>query len=186
MKLQAIKRIARFAIFGAIGFSVGGILGLLISDALWQPGDFFYHSYLIAPPGTGLIGGAMLGAALRQRSKVIALALLGAIGFSGGVIIAFGSAILFSYPSAEALSMGIVIVMGAIGGGTIGIGLMRLRPVLGLALAGALGGLVGGAIFAPIITLQWSDIILPGIIGGALLGAALGFLEKGEKVPVIE
>jgi hypothetical protein len=119
----------------------------------------------------------MLGAALRQWSKVITLALLGAIGFSGGVFFASIMAFQFGYPSSESLFMGLFVAMGAFGGGAIGIGLMRWRLLLGLALAGTFGGLIGGAINLYTVYNLGLGIILPGMIGGALLGAALGFLE---------
>ncbi len=184
-----IKRTARFALFGAVGFTVGGILGLLIGDA--SPIDFYgtyiSSSYSLIPPATGLIGGAMLGAALGKWSKVIVLGLLGAIGFTVGAYIPlesmFSASSWFSWGDTIASTVNMAfIMMGAVGGAAIGLGLLRWKIVLGLAFAGALGGVIGGWMFlysTDDLSITLPFTILADIIGGALLGAALGFLERG-------
>lgn len=159
---QETKKIAKFALFGAIGFGVGALFLLTM----------------------GITGGAALGLALKNRRKVIVLALVGGIGFLFGLWVG-----VYVWEQAVALWEPFKTVWGyAIYGGTIGaiegaaLGLVMggRRKIIVLAIAGALGFGIG-IIIAPstpfIAYIQW---IIWGIIGGASLGAALGYLEKGE------
>jgi hypothetical protein len=179
MKAQELKRIARFALFGAIGFGTGGILSWLLGEA--QPLAYDLGSSLpfVGPPATGLFGGAALGVALGNWRKAIVLALLGAIGFTSGAVIPF-SMVEFG----QAPIMMSFVTMGAVGGAAIGLGLLRLRLVLGLGLIGALGGVISREILiidmdSTLSFILW-QVLLAGIISGALLGATLGLLERGK------
>ena len=69
-------------------------------------------------------------------------------------------------------------VMGMVGGGALGLALQNRREIIGLALAGALGFGIGGMILYATHLDRWLEFVLMGIIGGAFLGAALGYLEK--------
>ena len=84
------------------------------------------------------------------------------------------------------VALGIDLLDGALGGAALGLALRDKREIIGLALAGALGFLIGSMIatylhywlgFGFLLTVIMFS--LQGIIGGASLGAALGYLEKG-------
>jgi len=87
--------------------------------------------------------------------------------------------------------------MGAFGGLMLGLALADWRRVVLLGLAGMIGFGVGGAIAAalgmPVLGVDWEQppllLVLyvlvqgmVGIIGGASLGAALGYLENRKLV----
>ncbi len=145
--------VVRFVIFGAIGFSIG----VVIAGA----------GFLI--PVGGAVGGASLGLALEDKSKVAILALLGALGATLGVIVVFiaGSPVWNS-------PVRMAAVIGAMVGASLGLAFWDWKRVLALTVAGAagfgLGGAIGGA--SP----SW--LLAQGVIGGASLGAALGYLER--------
>jgi hypothetical protein len=134
----------------------------------------------------GACGGAGLGLALKSWKRVAALALAGAVGFGVGNLFFFALAFLFDIPLVGA-------GMGALGGLILGLALADWRKVLLLGLAGMVGFGVGGAIAAalgmsvlgidweqpPLLLLVYVLVMgMVGIIGGASLGAALGFLEN--------
>ncbi len=162
-------RVMRFVVFGAVGFGIGVVIagaGLLI-------------------PIGGALGGASLGLALEDKSKVAILALLGALGATFGVIVVFlAGSPMWDYPVRMAA------VIGAMVGASLGVGFWDWRRTLALTLAGAVG--FGGGLIVGVFALQgtfgvsfmvgiWGTIILcaiTGIIGGASLGAALGYLES--------
>jgi hypothetical protein len=134
----------------------------------------------------GACGGAGLGLALKSWKRVAALALAGAVGFGVGNLFFFALAFLLGIPLVGA-------GMGALGGLILGLALADWRKVLLLGLAGMVGFSVGGAIAAalgmsvlgidweqpPLLLLVYVLVMgMVGIIGGASLGAALGFLEN--------
>lgn len=170
MKAQEIKRIARFALFGAIGFGVGGLIAVV-------PIGVAGESYSLGLIPMGAIGGTALELALKR--KVATLALLGAIGFLAGSLAGFFIEGLAREGSGLAGFL-FLAVMGMIGGAAIGLALRNRRAIIGLAIAGALGFGIGW-IFLYTTSLDldpWLGSVLLGIIGGTSLGATLGYLEK--------
>ena len=168
--------IAKFALFGAAGFGIGGLTEFLIMELAGENLLFF----MLAFPIPGALGGAALGLALRR--KVTTLALLGAIGFLVGALIGF-----FIGEELGGENLGLAgflfsAVRGMIGGAALGLALRNWRAIIGLTLAGAIGFGIGWTIFsATPLDPPWLGWVLMGIIGGAFLGAALGYLEK-EKL----
>ncbi len=94
-----MKRIARFVLFGAVGFGIGGLFpgpASLFAFALGSQQTMFWPPVLIVF-GFGFVANEALGEtahglALRKGRRMIAtLALLGAIGFlAGGFVFACG------------------------------------------------------------------------------------------------
>jgi hypothetical protein len=192
--------VMRFVIFGAVGFGIGwavarffnsGFIG--ITAPMFPPGRgaepppwwislMPYLSWFFA----GACGGAALGLALRSWKRVAALALVGSLAFGVSFFLFFILAFLFGFPL---VSVG----MGAFGGLMLGLALADWRRVVLLGLAGMIGFGVGEAIAAalgmPVLGFDWEHPPLwllqyvlvqgiVGIIGGASLGAALGYLEE--------
>jgi hypothetical protein len=120
------------------------------------------------------------------------LVLLGTIGAFIGFI--FEVMLMFGLlGSGMSPTLGYVIVYGIAPGVCIGIALgltfLDLNKIIGLGLAGALGFGIGMLIVYPSFhpwtglgipgnLKPWFGWILWGVIGGAFLGAALGYLEK--------
>lgn len=169
----ARSKIVRFAVFGAAGFGVGAAI-------------FGDHSTL-SDFTMGAMGGAALGIALKDWRITIALALAGLVGFGVGLTVGF---IIFfiSAPNFGLLQVG--LVGGAIGGMALGSTFRSWKSVGILALAGAFGFGIGGLIFdtfsqpmvepgASGVTFWWAILFmaLQGAVGGASLGAALGYLQ---------
>jgi len=144
--------VMRFALVGAVGFG----LGVLIAGA----------GFLI--PFGGALGGASLGLALEDKRKVAILAVLGAIGATCGVrvILVMGSAV-WDYP------LRMAVVIGAMVGAWLGVAFWDCKSIVALTVVGAVGFGLGGAIAGD--SLPW--LLAIGSIGGASLGAALGYLE---------
>lgn len=195
------RSVTRFVLFGAVGFGVAwAIAGFLTSGFLaitlpkFQPPS-------PPPPGWvewpqqlayflgGALGGAALGAAIGTWKRVVTLALAGAIGFGVGSILFFVLAFLFGFPL---VSVGI----GALGSILLGLALADWRGVVLLGLSGMVGFGLGGAISTamgmPPLAFDWEQPPLwqmlyvlvqgmVGIIGGASLGAALGYLERRKQ-----
>jgi hypothetical protein len=201
----------RFVLFGAVGFGIGwAVAGFFNSGfnaitappfppgrgaepppwcATWPP----HLSWFFA----GACGGAALGLALRSRKRVVALALAGSLGFGVSFFLFFVLAFLFGFPL---VSVG----MGAFGGILLGLALADWRGVVLLGLAGMVGFGIGGAIAAalgmPVLGIDWEQPPLwlvrymlvqamVGLIGGASLGAAFGYLESrklsAEQRPLV-
>jgi MFS family permease len=112
----------------------------------------------------------------------------GALGFGVGNALFFALPLLFFFPLLIPASLG----MGTLGGLMLGVALADWRRAVLLGLAGMVGFGVGGAIAADLgIYVEGMDIGPPpyrpvlyvlglgmvGLIGGASLGAALGYLE---------
>jgi hypothetical protein len=196
------RSVARFVLYGAVGFGIGwAIAGFLTSGFLaitlprFQPPSppppwwVEYPSQLAYFLG-GACGGAVLGVSIGTWKRIVALALAGAIGFGVGSILFFVLAFLFGFPL---VSVG----MGALGGIILGLALADWRGVVLLGLSGMVGFGIGGAIATvlgmPPLTFDWEQPLLSqmlyvlvqgmvGIIGGASLGAALGYLERRKRV----
>lgn len=199
MKEQELKRIGRFALYGGIGFGFGAIGFGAIRIAGW---DFFILSggsvpSLLGFPAMGALGGAALGVALRDWKRAVVLAAVGAVTFLVGLIVGFLTGFVFGsaglgkgLPEAFGYSIAYAGVPGVVGGAALGLALMDLRKMVGLALAGALGFGLGMLImcFSPLDPWSgygltgnlkpWLGWVLWGIIGGASLGATLGYLEE--------
>jgi hypothetical protein len=166
--------VVRFAIFGAVGFSVGSAMAA--NDPLL--------GYFI----TGALGGAALGAALQNWIRAIILALTGLVGFGIGFNVGFVLIYVWE-PPFMLLVEG--VVGGAAGGAALGLAFRDWRTVAVLAIGGAVGFGIGGGIVdllkqpfvspgAQGVTFWWATgfMVIQGAIGGASLGAALGYLEN--------
>lgn len=124
-----------------------------------------------------------MGLALRDFRQVLILAVLGALGLPVGVIAGLTLGSLFNYYPAA-----IAAIVGAVVGGSLGVAFKDWRTILGLAVVGAVGFGIGYFAAAvrysiPIIRQvggagETEFIAISGIIGGASLGAALGYLES--------
>ena len=192
--------VMRFVIFGAVGFGIGWAVAgffnggfIAITAPMFPPGRGAQPPpwWATLPPHlswffAGACGGAALGLALRSSKRVAALALAGCLGFGVSFFLFFILAFLFGFPL---VSVG----MGALGGILLGLALADWRGVVLLGLAGMVGFGVGGAIAAalgmPVLGIEWDQPSLllalyvlvqamVGLIGGASLGAALGYLEN--------
>jgi hypothetical protein len=196
-----MKRISRFALFGAVGFCIGGIfpvLAMFLAFAFAFERGESWHIWVITLVilgagffAKGSIGGKALKLALRKSQRsASSLALYGAIGFIVGGFLRFFLPAIFSgagglwYPVISFSAFLLDGFEGAIGGAAMGLALKDMRKILGLALAGFLGFGIGWIVANYLgYRLEWlpQSIIrftLSGIIGGALLGAALGYLER--------
>ncbi len=169
--------LARFVLFGAAGFGIGGTIA-------WPIGYYFLIELMI--PIAGGLGGASLGLALRDRRKLVVLALLGALGTFLGLLVA---ASLGSFVNYSMMLIG--PVFGTVLGAALGLAFLDLRRIVALALAGAAGfgvGVPAGEFLGPLVD-SFEDIpffenapfiFIAGVTGGAALGAALGYLERRE------
>jgi hypothetical protein len=197
----------RFVLFGAVGFCIGwallgafgggfamaGGVGLVLGGAIFS-GD--YQALLLYAPAlsvVGAIGGAILGLGARDGRKVVLMALLGALGFFVGsiivVVLFFLLSFFFSagYGPLEAVSAG---SLGLVIGAALGLALRSWRSTAVLALMGLVGFGIGGLIAAALqgFPLQpveglpsWQLAVfgaIEGLVGGATLGVALGYLEN--------
>lgn len=159
----------RFVIYGAVGFGISGAIGI------------FYTVSPVLAPFSLLVGGAALGLALKDWRKAAILAPLGAVGLTLGIF----TGLYFSYSEVP-----IATVAGAVAGASLGVAFGDWRAILGPAVAGAAGfgvGLLAGDFLRasfPIIrgVGEAGSITVAGLVGGASLGAALGYLEKRRPV----
>jgi hypothetical protein len=162
--------LVRCSVLGAVGFGVGGAIAVL---SMLGPIPFPL-SVLVG----GAFGGASLGLALKDWRKVAILALLGALGLAVGV---FATLTVASYVNYSSIPLGALV--GVVVGASLGVAFLDWRKVLGLAVVGAVGfgvGLLAGGLLRasfPIIR-GVGSIPFTGVIGGALLGVALGYLER--------
>jgi hypothetical protein len=166
--------VMRFVVLGAVGFGVGSAMAA--NDPLL--------GYFI----TGALGGAALGAALQNWTKAIILALTGLVGFGIGFNVGF-VLIYVLEPPFMLLVEG--VVGGAVGGAALSLAFRDWRTGAALALGGAVGFGIGGGVVdllkqpfvspgAQGVTFLWASgfMVIQGAIGGASLGATLGYLEK--------
>jgi hypothetical protein len=189
----------RFILYGAAGFGIAwAIAGFLTSGFLAltlprfqppsRPPEWVEYPSQLAYFVGGACGGAALGLSLKSWKRVVTFAVAGAIGFGVGSIIFFVLAFLFGFPL---VSVG----MGALGGILLGLALADWRAVVLIGLSGMVGFGVGEAIATalgmPQFAFDWEQPPLwqmlyvlvqgmVGIIGGASLGAALGYLVRRE------
>jgi hypothetical protein len=196
------KSMMRFVLLGAVGFGIGwavagffnsGFIAITVPMFPLGPGPRLepppwwislmpYLSWFFA----GACGGAALGLALRSWKRVATLALAGTVGFGVGNFFFFVLAFLFGFPLAGT-------GMGALGGLLLGLALADWRKVLLLGLAGMVGFGVGEAIAAAlgisVLGTDWDQppllltvyvlvLGMVGIIGGASLGAVVGYLQN--------
>jgi hypothetical protein len=173
--------LTRFVVFGAVGFGTGGAIAILsMLGSIPLP-----LSVLVG----GAAGGASLGLALGDWKRTTILAILGTLGLTAGIFATLTVGSFFDYAPAP-----LGALVGAVVGASLGAAFLDGRTILVLGLASALGfgiGVAAGDLLRasfPIIR-GVGSIVVAGIIGGASLGAALGFLEiqrrageRGQRV----
>jgi hypothetical protein len=165
--------VTRFVVFGAAGFGVGGAIAIL---SMLAP-----VSLALSVPAGGAAGGASLGLALGDRRRTMILAIMGAVGLTAGIFATLTVGSFFDY---SPLLLG--ALSGAVVGVSLGMAFLHWRTILALGLAGAvgfgIGVLAGDLLRASFPAIRGvGSIVVAGIIGGALLGAALGFLENRRQ-----
>ena len=165
-----------FLFSGIFGFGIGGAIG----GAIWFAFDAPHLGFAVL----GAIGGASLGAALRQWNRIWILALASAIGFDIGLLAGFFIPMAIWEP-ASGQSFLIGTIGGAIGGASIGMALKMWGRAGLLALSSAIGFSIAVWItwntlrgFTPQILGGAITLAIWGIVGGACIGLTLGFLEK--------
>jgi hypothetical protein len=164
----------RFVVLGAVGFGLVGVIPLPLNALIG-----------------GAVGGASLGLALKDWRRVVILAVLGELGLIVGVLaglilvgvsagLTLGS-FFFNYSEVP-----IAATVGAVVGASLGAAFLDWRTIVALAVAGAVGFSVGNLpadflrFSIPIIRQlgETGSIAITGTIGGASLGAALGYIEN--------
>jgi len=198
----------RCVIFGAVGFGIGWALlgvfggGFAIAGGVGLPmfGAIFSGDYLtllvyaLLFSVGGAVAGAVLGFGLRDGRKAAILALLGAVGFFFGSFIATGLYFLVSFGLFGAayglLEIASAAALGLVVGAAFGLVLRSFGGAAVLASVGLLGFGLGGVIAAALqgFPLQpseglplWQSAVfgaVEGLIGGASLGWALGYLQR--------
>jgi hypothetical protein len=196
----------RFVLFGAVGFGIGWVVAGLfnvvlaaLTDPMFQPGSEPPPGWATWPPYFayclgGAFGGAGLGLAIGGWKRVVALAVAGGVGFGLSLFLLFVVAFLFGLGE-----VGVAMGVGLFGGVVSGVTFGDWKRVVILGLAGLVGFGIGGAIaealgmpfalypfFVEFVELWRAPSLLVqhllvqgmvGLIGGASLGAALGYLE---------
>ena len=169
-----------FVLLGAFGFGVGGAI-----CAYWFPVGVLLG---------GALGGAMLGLAFKDWGRVVSLALLALMGLAVGLGAGIGLMILGTKLlglDSEALGGTLMIAtVGAVVGASLGLTLGGSRMIGALAAAGAVG-FGAGAWLSQLISQSIPtlgqlgeeesfviNLATIGVIGGAFLGAAIGYLES--------
>lgn len=191
----AASRAARLAIWGAVGFGLGGMLCGLIQAALYDPAADFgspRHS-LVATLGfavVGFLGGAGFDLALRQRGFLPRFALAGLLGFGIGgllnllLIWAAGAdlsalAPVFldarlpgghpiprqAYFYAALMYLIAFLVRGVIGGAVLGLVVPHRRAVRFLSLMGGVGFGLGGVAGMALLNVPGWDLRPLGVLG---------------------
>ena len=197
----------RFIILGAAGFGVlwallgvfaralamAGGVGLVLGGAIFSEDFPALLLYALLFSVGGACGGAALG--LRERRKAAVLGLMGAVGFLFGSFIVVGLFFLSFFAGAGYGLLEVVsaAAMGLVLGAALSLALRSWRGTAVLALMGLVGFGLGGVIDAasqgfpvqPSGLPLWQSAALgaiEGLIGGASLGAALGYLERRRLV----
>ncbi len=168
----------RFILFGALGFSLGGLLAAAI------PNMPFVR--LLDPVVDGAIvgasGGAALGLALRDRAAIGRLAAIGAVAY----IVAYMLSLSVRFYANVLLGSLFGGLQGAIIGAGLGLAIWSWadrRKIALLAIAGAIGSGLSAFIFS-IATIGTSLIlVINGLTIGISLGVGLGYLWKVEMLP---
>ena len=171
---MSVASILRFAILGAAGYGLGVVAGSLTLYYIEGSG------LLLGPLIGGAVGGASLGLALKDFRRALILALLGAVGLTVGILagLVVGSFFNYGWPTGA--------VVGAIVGGSLGVAFRDWRTILALVIVGAVGCGVGYWLghfvraTIPILSQirEVGSITITGTFFGAVLGAALGYLES--------
>ncbi len=187
----------RFIVLGALGFGIGGAIAVSFESASGASSLFALLLFLLGLLVIGALGGGSLGLGLKDWRKAVLLALGGAAGFGLGFFVAFIGLVFallvggeyIHWPASFYMEFGLLgALTGAVGGA-----LRNRRSVLALASAGFVGFGVGDMLGLPGIVEILQDLLAeerynPGLfavteaIGGASLGAALGYLEKRRLV----
>lgn len=161
---QQKSAIIKFALYGAVGFGTGAVIG----------GSF-------GLPLEGAFGGAALGLAFQKDRRIIAyLALAGLISFTAGWF--FGFYIKEWLSDFAPPFLGHVIrygLPGALGGAAIGMVLWK-KGVLKAALAGFIGFGIPMMIFNALPIDGLLQLMLGEIIGGAFF--ATSFYQLGNRL----
>lgn len=172
--MRAIS-VIRFVVIGAVGFGIAGATASLIAFHLLEG-----VGLLLGPLIGGAVGGASLELDLKDFRGVLILALLGALGLTFGIIAGLSLGSVFNYSAVAKAA-----IVGAVVGASLGVAFKDWRTIVALVVAGAVGFSVGNLAdlirySIPIIGTDLGEavgIVITGIIGGASLGATLGYLE---------
>lgn len=179
----------RYVLLGAGGFGAGGAL----AGVSWPLLPLTGGASLLLVVLAGAIGGASLGLALGERRKTVALAVLGALGFTIGGIVAVVAGFIGFLPATgsgalNAMGAGAAgMIVGAVGGASLGAAFWDPRKILVLTLVGALGFGLGLLVkFSLEETFRlgaFENVLLAvaGAIGGAVMGAAVEYLERPAR-----
>jgi len=170
------RSIQRLVVYGIIGFGVGGAIG----GAVWVAFDAPLLGFAIL----GALGGVSLSLSLKDWKATVIIALVCAIGFDIGFLLPFFVSLVIWEPVyGQGLFVG--AIGGAIGGLSLGFSTKEWSKAWLLALAGAIGFGITAQVFWDILRglepqILWGAITLAiwGIVGGASLGAASGYVEK--------
>ena len=207
MRATGVMRFVIFGAVGlGVGWAAAGLFNVAlvgITSPMVQPGpgelpgwylwsdDLPYWAYCFA----GACGGAVLGLAMGGWKWVVALAVAGAIGLGLGLFLLFIVAFLFGLHP-----LGMAMGAGLFGGATLGLVFGDWKRVVLIGLAGMVGFGLGGALAAALempfalypFIVEFTEVwqappllvqhllvqVVVGVIGGASLGAALGYLER--------
>lgn len=169
-----VTSVMRFVVLGAVGFGIGGAIGGPLSVFVPIPMPL---TLLVG----GAVGGASLGVAFKDFRQVMILAVLGALGLTVGVMTGLILGSFFSYPEVP-----IAAFVGAVVGAALGVASRDWRTIVALAVVGGVGfgvGLLAGGFLRDFLPMRMAEVIVVvGIIGGASLGAALGYLQNRKLV----
>jgi len=175
-KLGKARNINRLVVYGIAGFGIGGAVG----GAIWVAFDAPHIGFAI----WGALGGASLSLNKGDWTRTIITVVACAIGFDFGFLFPFFVSLVIWEPTyGQGFFLG--CIGGVIGGVSLALGLKEWRRSWLLALAGAIGfGIAAQATWDILRGLEpqvlWGAIRLAiwGVIGGASLGATLGYIEK--------
>ena len=189
-----MKSIAKFALWGALGFGVGGAGTIGGRIRFWGASSPF------GPAIMGGIGGAVLGVALKRWRRSGLMALAGLIGFAVGSVVTLIMGLMLvdpfgPYVAEVRLELLLIAIRGAIGGAAVGLAFKGWKGTWLPSLTGAVGFGAGFGVYALLGPIDYWEVfgelsrtvvpvimaairLIPGVVGGAFLGAAIGYLEK--------